>query len=379
MHKIGIDARLLGQTGVGVYLLNLLYYLERIVKDESLFYVYVLDENYDKIQFKNKLFIKKAVTYRWHTFAEQIGFARILFQDNLDLVHFTYFSYPVLYRKKFVATVHDVTPLLFKTGKASTKNRLLYEIKQKTFKFVISQQVKNASAIIVPTKTVKKQLTEIFGKSTEKKIIPIYEGVDYELIQTAQRHPELVSGSETRFRNEFGMTEGKPFFIYVGNFYPHKNVERLILAISKIGQDVKLVLVGPDDFFAKRLLQLINKLKLQSKIFFFHNPTKEDLVFFYKNALALIHPSLSEGFGLSLIESAYFNLPMIASNIPVFKEILDDRYISFDPKNPEDIASKIKKFLLEKNKFDYSKIIHKFSFEKMTKEISRLYNKILFK
>src|SRR3989338_6978695 len=129
MHKIGIDARLYSQTGVGIYLRNLLYYLEKIVKSNSLFYIYLLPEDHDKVQFKSKYFIKKLVHSRWHTISEQIEFAKILHKDDLDLVHFTYFSYPVAYKKKFISTIHDATPFYFKTGKASTKSKFLYEIK----------------------------------------------------------------------------------------------------------------------------------------------------------------------------------------------------------------------------------------------------------
>src|SRR3989338_179158 len=109
MKKIGIDARLYSQTGVGTYLKNLLYYLEKKELTEELYYVYLMPEDYDRVLFKNKKIIKRKVTYRWHSIGEQFGFAITLYFDNLDLIHFTYFSYPVFYWKKFVATIHDTT------------------------------------------------------------------------------------------------------------------------------------------------------------------------------------------------------------------------------------------------------------------------------
>ncbi|MBI4009546.1 hypothetical protein HY357_04890, partial [Candidatus Roizmanbacteria bacterium] len=89
MYKVGIDARLFSRTGVGVYLRNLLYYLEQDVDNEILFYIYILDEDDEKIKFKNNGFIKKVVNHGWHSISEQIGFAKKLYQDNLDLMHFT--------------------------------------------------------------------------------------------------------------------------------------------------------------------------------------------------------------------------------------------------------------------------------------------------
>ena len=106
--------------------------------------------------------------------------------------------------------------------------------------------------------------------------------------------------------------------------------------------------------------------------------SSEDLVYFYKNALALVHPSLSEGFGLPLIEAAYFNCPIIASDINVFKELLGNNYLSFNPNDVNDITSKIKIFIEKKPSFDYRNIIKKYSFEKMTNEIVKIYKKILY-
>lgn len=364
MKKIGIDARLYSQTGVGTYLKNLIYYLEKKELKNELFYIYLMPNDYNNLSFKNKNILKRKVNYRWHTISEQINFLTKLYQDNLDLMHFTYFSYPILYLKKFVATVHDTTPLLFKTGKASTKNLLIYNIKHLFFRIILRCQINKAVKIITPTYTVKKQLEDIYGEKISKKTSPIYEGVSYQLLESKE-NKEL----NKKYTN---------FFIYVGNFYPHKNVEKLIQAFSKVQTSNKLILLGPGDYFSNKILRCIDTSKSNDKIFLLKNSNLQDLVFFYKNALALIHPSLSEGFGLPLIEAAYFNCPIIASDIKVFKELLGNNYLSFNPKDVNDISSKIKKFLEKKPKFDYKNIIKQYSFEKMTEETLKIYHKLLF-
>ena len=364
MKKIGIDARLYSQTGVGTYLKNLIHYLEKKELKDELFYIYLMSDDYKNLSFKNKNIVKRMVNYRWHTFGEQVGFALKLYYDNLDLMHFTYFSYPIFYWKKFIATVHDATPLLFKTGKASTKNQLIYNIKHLFFKIVLRCQIEKAIKIIAPTYTVKKQLEDIYGEKISKKIHPIYEGVNYQILESKE-NKELGK----KFTN---------FFIYVGKFYPHKNIEKLIEAFTKVDTSIKLILLGPNDFFKNRLTQLINRLSQGKKILFFNNLSNEDLVFFYKNALALIHPSLSEGFGLPLIEAAYFNCPIIASDINVFKELLGNSYLSFNPNDVDDIVDKIKSFIEQKPKFNYKNIIIKYSFEKMTSETVKIYKEVLY-
>lgn len=363
MKKIGIDARLYSQTGVGTYLKNLIYYLEKKNPKDQLFYIYLMPKDYDQLSFKNNNIIKRKVDYRWHTFGEQIGFAIKLYQDNLDLMHFTYFSYPVFYFRKFVATVHDATPLLFKTGKASTKNQLIYNIKHLFFRIILCCQANRAIKIITPTNAVKEQLIEIYGQKISKKISAIYEGVNYQII-VSKENKELGK----KYSN---------FFIYVGNFYPHKNVEKLIVAFSKVKTSSKLILLGPNDYFSTRILHYINIMKCNKKIMIIKNPNLQDLIFFYKNARALIHPSLSEGFGLPLIEAAYFNTPIIASNIKVFKELLGNNYLSFNPNNVDDISEKINNFIEKKSMFDYKNIMKKYSFTKMTDGTLKIYEDVL--
>lgn len=363
MKRIGIDARLYFKTGVGVYIRNLLYYLQKLSSDDIEYYVYILQSDAEKIQFTSKNFVKRPVKYMWHSLSEQTGFLKTLNNDNLDLLHFTYYSYPVMYRKKFIATLHDTILLEHKTGKASTKNAFIYEIKHFFFRYVIESQLRNSEVIITPTQTVKKSILHLFGDEFEKKIVPIYEGVNIDLFNV-QENTNLSS----RFAN--------PFFIYVGNFYPHKNVESLIKAFSNVQTDAKLILIGPNDYFAQRISSLISELHQSDRILLFDEFSNENIVFFYKHALALIHPSFSEGFGLPLVESTYFNLPIIASDIEVFREILGDSYLKFNPKDTEDIKNKIEEFLKSKISPDYSKISKKYSFETMSDKIYDLYLKL---
>lgn len=363
MKKIGIDARLYSQTGVGTYLKNLIFFLEKKDLKNKLIYIYLLPEDYKKLTFRNKNILKRKVYDRWHTVGEQIGFAVKLYQDNLDLMHFTYFSYPIFYFRKFVATVHDVTPLLFKTGKASTKNKLIYHLKHIFFRLILRCQIVRAERIITPTFTVRDQLEEIYGKKISAKVSPIYEGVNFQIMDTKEN-----KSLGKRFND---------FFIYVGNFYPHKNIEKLIRAFSAVKTSSKLLLLGPNDFFKRRLSQLINELKQKNRILFFNSLSIKDLIFFYKNANALIHPSISEGFGLPLIEAAYFDCPIIGSNIKVFKELMGDNYLSFDPNNVKDISEKIEQFINKKPKFDYKDIMGKYSFKTMADETMKIYSELI--
>jgi len=241
------------------------------------------------------------------------------------------------------------------------------------------EQVKNSAMIITPTETVKKDIGKVYGSSYEKETVCIPHGINYQLIAASQQL--LLHKNKNKVDNfrkklqRLGVNSN--YFIYVGDFMPHKNIDRLILAFSKIRHNVQLILAGPNSNFAKKIIPYIRFNRLTKKILFYPNPKNEDLVLLYKTALGLIHPSFCEGFGLPILEAAYFNCPIIASKIKVFKEVLDSQFVDFNPYNTNDIYQKILYFLIEKPHFDYRKIIAKYSFENSAEKTLRLYQKLL--
>src|SRR3990167_10485190 len=105
--KIGIDGRLWNETGVGRYIRNLVENLQEIDKDNE----YVLFMRSTDIQKwkmlaslrsgENRKWKVVPTDIRWHTISEQLKFPHILNKENLDLVHFPYFSVPVGYKRPF--------------------------------------------------------------------------------------------------------------------------------------------------------------------------------------------------------------------------------------------------------------------------------------
>ena len=365
MKRIGIDARLYYQTGVGVYLRNLISEISRF-DNENQYYLYLRPQDKDKLKFPDN-FIIRYTNASWHSFTEQWQFHWQLMSDNLDLMHFTYFSYPVLYERPYIATVHDVTPLLYKTGKASTKNPIIYWIKHNVFSYVLKSQINNAKHIVTPTNAVKNQILFIYKNIKKEKITPIYEGINQ----------ELLSCKIDAKQQDNPLFQGK-FMVYVGNFYPHKNVENLIKAFSMIKSPIKLILIGPHDYFSSKILNLIKEKKQEHKIKLFDDANIKDLVYAYQNALALIHPSRSEGFGLPIIEAMHFSLPIVASNISVFQELIGKQYVSFNPDSINNMAEKMNMSIKQEKQNIIYKDMNRFSFSEMAKKTLVIYKKILY-
>lgn len=371
--KIAIDCRLWNQGGVGRYTRNLVNSLLKIDKKNQ--YTLILYKNSNKEVARetetlkldeNYQFETKISACHWHTLGEQIQFCEELKKSNYDLIHFTYFSHPIFYNRPFVITIHDLTILKFATGKATTQNYLVYLIKRFGYKKVLEHGIYNSKKILVPTEFVKKDILENF-KVNGNKIIVTYEGVGIELQKQSFTLPEKTLPE-------------KKFFLYVGNFYPHKNVELLIEAWKKLKGKYNLVLAGPNDFFAKRIKDLIKKSNLENAVFLVSNLSDEKLSNYYKKAEALVLPSLFEGFGLSVVEAAYFNCKVLLSDIPVFREIAPNNAIFFNPESIDDLYTKIM-FVVGvgssnpnfKRDDDY---FQKFSFAKMAEQTLKTYSSL---
>jgi glycosyltransferase involved in cell wall biosynthesis len=180
--RIGIDCRLWNEGGVGRYIRNLVWNLAELDKKNE--YVLFLQSNNSLIhnsQLTNRSNVEiKYTNCKWHSLSEQITFWQELEKEKLDLMHFTYFSHPILYNHPFVITVHDLTILKYKTGRATTKSYPLYLLKRRGYTEVLKHGIYKSVKIIVPTRFVKQDILENFRVPAEK-IVVTYEGADIKL------------------------------------------------------------------------------------------------------------------------------------------------------------------------------------------------------
>lgn len=363
--KIGIDARLWDQTGVGRYIRNLCINLQKIDKKNK-YVLFARSNDLESIKSKinnpNWKLVKADI--RWHSIAEQIKFSSIIDKENLDLMHFPYFSLPILYKKPYVVTIHDLIINHFPTGKASTLFPIFYYLKLFSYKYIIFMGAKNAKKIITPSNATKEEVIDHL-KVDSKKIVVTYEAADENISKENLKSIKTVSGK---------------YFLSVGNAYPHKNLEILLDAFKDIktnNNDIKLVLVGNNDYFYERIKKRAQDLGISNDVLFFGKATDEELSYLYKNAVCLVMPSLMEGFGLPILEAMANKCLVICSDIPSLKEIAKDNAIYFSPSSKKDIINALEKAykkdfnkdMLE-NAFIKSK---EFSWEKTARETLKIY------
>src|SRR5260221_9136957 len=154
LMRIGIDCRLCYETGVGRYIRNLVHELAQLdtTNEYTLFF---RKEEFETVPLPGKNFYKILADVRWHTFAEQTVFKKILEKEKLDLIHFPYFSYPISYRGKFVITIHDLIIDHFATGKSSTLFAPVYMLKQLGYRFVLRNAIAKSRNVIAVSGATK--------------------------------------------------------------------------------------------------------------------------------------------------------------------------------------------------------------------------------
>lgn len=366
--RIGIDARLWNESGVGRYTRNLILQLQKIdEKHEYILFVLHKDIHDVQSQITNTKWKVREANIQWHTLAEQIKFPLLLRKEKLDLVHFPYFSLPIFYGKPFVVTIHDLILHHFPTGQASTLPLPFYWMKLLGYTFIMQQSAKKARKIITVSYATKDEIVDHLHID-QKKISVTHEGVD-----------ENITKYTSRIPNKFHDTK---YFLYIGNAYPHKNLDRLIEAFGEVRNEqsaVKLVLVGKEDFFYKRQKKHVQKLGLQNSVLFYGKATDAELAGLYKNALALIMPSLMEGFGLPVLEAMAHKCLVLASDIPALREICGNAAFYFDQNSKEAIKETLLTVCnsipgaFNKKITEGTERIKKFSWEKMAKETLLVY------
>ncbi len=139
-----------------------------------------------------------------------------------------------------------------------------------------------------------------------------------------------------------------PFILYVGNYYPYKNVGRMIEAYAKSdahARGLKFVIVGGTDYFRQQLDNLVDHLGLNQAVIFAGRVSDEQLAALYQHAELYVFPSLSEGFGLPGLEAMTHGTPVLSSNATCLPEVYGDAAEYFDPLDTTDMQTKLDSLL----------------------------------
>lgn len=227
-----------------------------------------------------------------------------------------------------VITVHDLICKELPT-KVSYDSEYIFEC--------ILKEAQAAKKVITVSNFSKNKICE-YMKIPEEKItvIPI-EVAPYNF------SPSVKTLEDTFLK--YGILRQR-YFIYISAFWRHKNHLNLLRAFNKFvretNSDMKLVLVGSHLEIDKSIYYWLAHLGLKDKVIFTNYVPEEEKYILLKNALALIHPSLYEGFGIPIIEAMAAGIPVCCSATASLLEIAIGASLMFNPHSIDEICNAMK-------------------------------------
>ncbi len=346
--KIGIDARFFGKAGPGRYTKNIIQHLAKIDHKND-YIIFLRKEGYKEYQPKNEKFKKVLAEHPWYSFDEQTRFLLKVLREKLDVYYVPHFNIPVLYPKKLVTAIPDMTMHTYSTEKGTTLPKFYFRLKKLVYKLVFWWAVYRSFKVIVPSKTVLHDFLTYLRSFNKNKYVLAYEGVDPDFLKE-QANPHKVL-------QKYGINRN--FILSVGSMYEHKNVDGLIemykVLKGKYGYKGQLVLASKKDKFSERYYHRVKKERLDTDILIlaFHDPSAEDdmvvsdeeIISLRMQADLYVMAALKEGFSLTALEGMALGLPACLSDIDCHREVYGESVIYFDPLNPEDMAEKVNELI----------------------------------
>lgn len=352
MHpiKIAIDARMINKSGIGTC-------IQHWIKDVG--YDIALGKPEELQEYKP--FAPKIIPFisNIYGYKEQLYFPyRKLYKEKPEVLHIPHCNIPLFYRGKMMATVHDLTHLIY------PEFLPLKLLTHTYFKFIFWFVSKRADRIITVSENTKKDLLRFFNINEEKiKVIPL--GAGNEFVHKDTNEIDYLF-------EKYQIPRNKKIFLYVGNLLPHKNLNRLLEGFSQMNgkENCTLVLVGKA-FDGRSVGTREKDLGIENLVIHAGMVSQEDLVNFYNLADLFILPSLYEGFGLPVLEALSCGTPVACSNTSSLPEVGGNVSRYFDPKDPSSIAKVLEESMNLKgtNDAEIKAWVEKFSWKKCAERI----------
>ncbi|HLE63313.1 MAG TPA: glycosyltransferase family 1 protein [Pyrinomonadaceae bacterium] len=247
---------------------------------------------------------------------EKLFFNRVQKVRHFDLAHPTYYTLLTQqeishYRYPVVLTVwdmiHELFPELDSCGVLAAQKK---------------RAVESARVVLCISENTKNDLLTHY-KIDENKILVTHLASDL--------NSTLIQGSE--------ITPTRRYFLYVGARAGYKNFERLLSAFSSVAKAApEVILCAVGEPFNDREKRSIAELGLAGKVENYSRVSDGLLAALYRDSIALVYPSLYEGFGIPPLEAMQCGTPVVAANRSSIPEVVGDAAILFDPYHEEELA-----------------------------------------
>ncbi len=363
--KIVIDARFYGteHTGLGRYTINFLQALKNLENSSRHQFYLLLRSSYLNLSFPPNFHLVQA-DIPHYSLQEQLVLPQLIKSLRPDLFHSLHFNLPYFYSRPFLVTIHDLIKSHFSSKETTTKSSLVFKFKRWGYHQVVNHALYQSVNIIVPSNSVKQDILHFYPDIEPQKIIPVYEAPDPVFLQSSLS-PKLPI-KLTIPDNRLPITD---YILYVGNAYPHKNLTTLLQAFRSLNHPrLNLAIVSKPSPFLNRTLQPFSNL--QTRLLLFHNLTDLELVSLYRQARLVVIPSLMEGFSLTGLEAISLGVPVVASDIPVHREIYGQAVRYANPHSSQAFAQAIHQSLQDSY---LGSLPRSYSWTKLAQSILNLY------
>lgn len=199
---------------------------------------------------------------------------------------------------------------------------------RKYYQFFTPKYCEKAAKILAVSEFTKRDIIERYGID-EKKIEVVYNGFDQETHNINQKSRQKL-----------------PYFIFIGAVHPRKNVLNLLKAFElfkqKNNHTTQLILVGRKAWMNNELEHFLQNMKYKNDVIWIENCNRNELIQLLQNAVALVYPSLFEGFGIPIIEAMSIGVPVITSTVSALPEIAGNAALLVNPESINEIEIAMK-------------------------------------
>ncbi len=355
--KIGIDTQSLKGhlSGLGIYTSQIITALKRI--DDSNEYVLLGEQR----QIGQKTYDRLI----WENF----GLRKESAKNKIDLLFTPAFAAPFLKGPwRSVAVIHDLIGKIFPENLSAAS------------RFYWSQWLPHVNSkcdsIIADSQVTKDDILK-FTKIDEKKVDVVYLAAPDRF--NLPRNKAQIDA----VMHKFGIKP--PYFFFVGNIEPRKNLIRTIKAFMHAQQSGKidhmLILVGSRSWNYPQMDALLKESSFRDKVKILNYVDDEELLSLYNGADLFVFPSLYEGFGIPILEAMKCGVPVLTSRLSSIPEIAGDAAFYVDPYREEAIAegmielatnSKLRTELTDKGRRQASK----FDWDSTARKTRDIFNKL---
>lgn len=339
--RIGIEAQRIFREkkhGMDIYAIELIRNLQ-LLDQENEYFIFVNDgpdvcisetSNFHIVKLKGWLYVD----------IEQYYLPKAVSEYDLDLLHCTSNTAPLLQSVPLITTVHDIIYLNRQFGGGSMYQRLGHYYR----KWVVPHVIRQSERVITVSQYEENTIKNSFPRE-RNKIESIYNGVSDKF--------KPIEQIEDFFEINEKLALPDKYIFFLGNNAPKKNMKRMLEAYyqyvkSTIGP-IKLVIAESswEDIYSFMRREKVSQIK--DLIHLTGYIPNDWLPAVYAKASLFVYPSLRESFGIPIIEAMACKTPVITSNTTSMPEIAGDAAILIDPENTNDIARSIEAVILNES------------------------------